>query len=166
MAWYSLLVTVIPVVLLLSFYPVWSSWFDGPLWIRAMPSVLAVLAVLESLAGSFYMSLNESSYVLTIMYANAKIISLLVLVAGANRLLFGEEDGENEDGDDGGFAVGEGDGDGGGAGLVFLGIPLACLQAVKMASACAAAVSYLRGRPDEQLPSFLDAMKLCHFAHA
>lgn len=164
MAWYSLLITVIPVVLLLSFYPVWSSWFDGPLWIRAMPSVLAVLAILESLAGSFYLSSNKSSYVLTVMYANTKIISLFVLVTGANRLLFGE-DGDDEGGDDGGVAEEGGDGESD-VGLVFLGIPLACLQAVKIASACAAAVNYLRGMPDEQLPTFVEAMKLCHFGHA
>lgn len=162
MAWYGLFLSVIPVVLLLSFYPVWgSSLFNDPIWIRVVPSVLAVLAILESLVGSFYMSSNKSSYVLTVMYANAKIISLLLLVCGANRLLFGEE-GEDEDGDDGSLAAE----DGSGTGLVFLGIPLASLQAVKIASACVAAVNYLRGRPDEQLPKFSEAIRLCHFIHA
>lgn len=148
MAWYSLLVTVTPVVLLLSFYPVWgSSLFDEPLWIRVVPSVLAVLAILESLAGSVYLAANQSCYVLTVMYANAKIISLFVLVCGANRLLLGEG---GEDGDDGGDTS-------------FLGIPLACLQAVKITSACVAAVNYLRGKPDEQLPKLIGALRLCCF---
>lgn len=146
MAWYSLLVTVIPVILLLSFYPAWEPALDEPLWIRVVPSVLAVLAVVEAVAGSVHMESNQSSYVLTVMYANAKIISLFVLVCGANRLLLGEGDG--------------------GGGFVILGVPLALLQLVKILSASVAAVNYLRGRPDEELPTFVDSMRLCHFCWA
>lgn len=134
-------------LLLLSFYPVWGATvdeavtFDEALWIRVVPSVLAVLAIVEAAAGFLYMESNRSSYVLTVLYAHAKIISLLVLVCGANRLLLGEG------------------GDGGG--VAILGIPLAFLQAVKIASAFAAAINYLRGRPDEQLPTLRSAMT-CH----
>lgn len=141
MAWYSLLVTVAPVVLLLSFFPVWEPVFDEPLWIRVVPSVLAVLAFVEAVAGSVYMESNQSSYVLTVLYAHAKVVSLFVLVCGANRLLFG-------------------------VGVAVLGIPLACLQAIKIVSAFVAAVNYLRGRPDEQLPTLVSALRLCHFCSA
>lgn len=138
-----MLVTAIPVVLLLSFYPSWDPVFDEPLWIRVVPSVLAVLAIVEAVAGSVYMESNQSSYVLTVMYANAKIISLFVLVCGANRLLLGEGEG--------------------GGGVTFLGVPLACLQAIKIVSASVAAVNYLRGRPDEKLPKLVGALRLCCF---
>lgn len=141
-----MLTTAVPVVLLLSFYPAWEPAFDEPLWIRVVPSVLAVFAIVEAVAGYVYMESNQSSYVLTVMYANAKIVSLFVLLCGANRLLLGE---------------GEGDGD-----VTVLGIPLACLQAIKIVSAVVAAVNYLRGRPDEQLPKLAGALRLCHFCHA
>eukprot|EP00752_Nemacystus_decipiens_P014207 g12636.t1 len=138
LAWYSLLVTVIPVVLLLSFYPAWGPEFDEPLWIRVVPSVLAGLAVVEGAAGSACLDSNHSSYVLTLMYAHAKLVSLFVLVCGADRLLLGE---------------------GEGGGVVLLGIPLACLQAIKIISALVAAVNYLRGRPDEDLPTLEDVSR-------
>ncbi|CAM9640891.1 unnamed protein product [Laminaria digitata] len=66
------------------------------------------------------------------MYANSKVISLFVLVAGAERLLLGE---------------------GGAAGSTALGLVLACLQVVKIGSASLAALNYLKGRPDEDMPS-------------
>eukprot|EP00903_Cladosiphon_okamuranus_P012205 g11447.t2 len=65
LAWHSLLVTALPVVLLLSFYPAWGTVFDEAIWIRVVPSVLAVLAVFEAAAGFAYMECNQSSYVLT-----------------------------------------------------------------------------------------------------
>lgn len=138
-----MLVTAVPVVLLLSFYPAWSPVFEEPIWIRLVPSALAVLAIVEAVAGSVYMECNQSSYILTVMYANAKIVSLFVLVCGSNRLLLGE---------------GEGGGD-----AMVIGIPLACLQAIKIASALVAAVNYLRGKPDEELPTLASALRLCHF---
>lgn len=141
-----MLVTVLPLVLLLSFYPAWEPAFDEPLWIRVMPSVLTVLAVVEAAAGSVYLDCNQSAYVLTVMYAHVKMVSLFVLVCGANRLLLGE--GEDA------------------AGVTLLGIPLACLQAVKITSALVAAVNYLRGRPDEELPTLFSALRLLFFCSA
>lgn len=146
MAWYGLLVAVVPVVILLSFFPTWTSIFDESVWIRVVPSVLAVTSVIESMAGSAYMDANQSCFVLTVMYAHTKIMSLFLLVCGANRLLLGEE--------------GE---DGGGGGVMVLGIPLAILQLIKVASAGVAAVNYLRGRPDERLPTLRGALRLCAF---
>ncbi|CAM9848860.1 unnamed protein product [Ectocarpus fasciculatus] len=147
MAWYGLLVAVMPVVILLSFFPTWSDIFDESVWIRVVPSVLAVTAVVESMAGSAYLDANQSDFVLTVTYAHTKIMSLFLLVCGANRLLLGEE------GEDGG----------GGGGAMVLGIPLAILQLIKVASAGVAAVNYLRGRPDERLPTLLGSLRLCHF---
>lgn len=141
-----MLVAVIPVVLLLSFYPTWEPAFDEPVWNRLMPSVLAVLAVVEAAVGSVYLDSNQSAYVLTVMYAHAKIISLFVIVCGADRLLLGE---------------GEGD-----WGVSLFGMPLASLQAIKIVSAFVAAVNYLRGRPDEELPTLFSALGLCHFCAA
>ncbi|CAM9150958.1 unnamed protein product [Ectocarpus sp. 6 AP-2014] len=147
MALYGMLIAVVPVVILLSFFPTWTSLFDEPVWMRVVPSVLAVVAVIESMAGSAYMDANQSCFVLTVMYAHTKIMSLFLLVCGANRLLLGEE------GEDGG----------GGGGVMVLGIPLAILQLIKVASAGVAAVNYLRGRPDEGLPTLRGTLRLCAF---
>lgn len=122
-----------PVVLLLSFYPTWSPKFDDPLYARMVPSVLAVLVTVLAVAGWVYSETNRSSYVLTVMYAGTKVISLFVLFSGAERLLLGE---------------------GGVAGSTAIGLVLTCLQVIKIASASAAALKYLQGLPDEDMPKF------------
>ena len=128
-----------PAVLLLSFYPLWEPAFDDSLYVRVVPSVLAVLATVLSVAGWIYLESNRSSYVLTVMYASTKVMSLFVLFAGAERLLLGE---------------------GGGA---VIGLVLACLQVVKIGSASMASLRYLKGLPDEDMPKFTSLWRLFAF---
>ncbi|CAN0164948.1 unnamed protein product [Laminaria digitata] len=132
-AWFSMLLSSIPAVLLLSFYPTWGSDFDAPLYARVVPSVLAVLATVLSITGWAYLDTNRSSYVLTVMYASTRVMSLFVLFSRAERLLLGE---------------------GGAAGSTAIGLVLACLQIIKVASASTAALKYLKGLPDEDMPKF------------
>ncbi|CAM9271808.1 unnamed protein product [Hapterophycus canaliculatus] len=151
MAWYSLWIASVPVVLLLTFFPVWGlSSEDGPIWVRLIPSILAVTAIVISAAGFAVMDSNQSSFVLTVTYTMTKIISLLVLLYGADRLLLGEE---SEDGDNSDI-------------VNFAGIPLALLQLIKIASGCLAAGKYVVGRPDENLPKLKGALRLCCFSSA
>lgn len=141
-AWCGLLFASTPILLLLSFYPVWESDFDDPLYSRVVPSVLAVIASILSLAGWMRLDSNRSSYVLTVMYAYTKVISLFVLVCGAERLLLGE---------------------GGAAGSAAIGLALVFLQVIKIGSACLAALKYLKGLPDEGMPKFTSLWRLCAF---
>lgn len=140
MAWYGVLWASIPVVLLVTFYPTWGKAFsEDPLFPREMTSIIASFAILEAVVGKTIMNSaghhNSSPYVLTVMYANAKVVSLFVLIHGAKRLLWAES----------GTVVG-----------MVLGLCLAFLQLVKIASACVAAVGYIMGRPDENLPTLLE----------
>lgn len=138
-------------MILLTFIPVWSlSSSDEPLGIRLIPSILAVVAIVIAAVGSTAMESNHSAFVLTVTYTMTKIISLLVLAYGADRLLLGEED---EDGHTSGV-------------VELAGIPLALLQLVKVVSGCVAAVRYFMGRPDENLPKLKGAFRLCCFASA
>lgn len=141
-AWCGILFASIPAVLLLSFYPLWKSEFDDPLYARVVPPVLAVLATVLSVVGWVYLETNRSSFFLTVMYASTKVMSLFVLVAGAERLLLGE----------GGDAV-----------SAVIGLALACLQVVKIGSASLAALRYLKGLPDEGMPKFTSLWRLCAF---
>lgn len=131
-----------PAVLLLSFYPSWEPEFDDSLYARVVPSVLAVLATVLSVAGWVYLESNRSSYVLTVMYASTKTMSLFVLFADAERLLLGE---------------------GGDAGSTVIGLVLACLQVVKIGSASMASLRYLKGLPDEDMPKFTSLWRLFAF---
>lgn len=142
MAWYSLWIASVPIVLLLTFFPVWSlSSEDEVLWVRLVPSILAVLAIIVCVAGFVVMDWNQSCFVLTVMYTMTKIISLFVFLYDADSLLFEE-----------------------GTITHFIGIPLVCLQFIKVGSGCVAAVKYVKGRPDENLPQLHGAFRLCCFA--
>lgn len=107
-----------------------------------MTSIIASFAILEAVIGKMCINSggrhNSSPYVLTVMYANAKAVSLFVLMHGANRLLWVE----------GGTMAG-----------MVLGLCLAFLQLVKIASACVAAVGYIMGRPDENLPTLMSILE-------
>ncbi|CAN0126704.1 unnamed protein product [Scytosiphon promiscuus] len=151
MAWYSVWIASVPIVLLLTFYPVWSlSSEDEPLWVRLVPSMLAVLAVILCVAGYVAMDSNQSCFVITVTYTTTKVISVFVILHAADRLLFGEDSEEGAKID-----------------LVdALGILLLCLQVIKIGSGCVAAVQYIRGRPDEKLPKLQGALRLCCFATA
>lgn len=120
-------------VLLISFYPAWGLESDISLYVRVVPSCLAVMAILESACGYMYIDANQSSYVLTVMYGNIKIISIYILCHGAGRLLLGEDSTD--------------------AGSI-MGLSLLFLQVIKVASACTAAAQYLKGKDDEDMPSF------------
>lgn len=122
------------VLLFLSFYPVWGGAFDEDrLAIRIFPSVMALLTILETMVGSRSIENNQSSYVLTAMYLNSKFVSVVVLLSGADRVVMGD----------------------GVPGLALvLGVPLICLQVIKMCSASVAIHRYHAGTPDEKLPNF------------
>lgn len=128
------------------FFPGWATCFDEPLYVRTMPSALAVSAVLGSKAGCIYLNsiggCNHSWYVLIITYAHLKTVMLLVLPAGAKRLLLGKE------GTDTGIVV---------------GLAIACLQVIKICSACVAAGNYLKGKPDEDLARFYSLREIFCF---
>lgn len=93
---------------------------------------MAVLSVLETVIGSRSMENNQSSYVLTAMYMNSKLVSVVLLISGADRLVLG---------------------DGVPDLAVVLGIPLVCLQVIKICSAGIALLKYRAGTPDEKLPN-------------
>lgn len=134
MALLSMLLSSAWVLLALSFYPVWGSECDEDrLTIRIFPSVMAVLSVLGAVIGCRSMESNQSSCVLIFMYMNSKIVSVVLLFCGLDRLVVG----------DGVPDV-----------AVVLGIPLLCLQVVKICSAAVAIHRYRAGTPDEKLPNF------------
>lgn len=134
---------------LLTFYAVWEPTFDDPILARVIPSIISVLAVAESIAGVIYMKRvggsNQSSYVLGVLYANAKVVSVFIMVYGAERLLLGE-------------------GTTPAVAIAAVSILLACLQVIKIVSAGTAAVRYLKGRPDEDLPGSEEVCQLGCFA--
>lgn len=133
-AWAGVLISGFPVLILIPLYPVWG-WGthpDTPGYTLVIPSVLGVFAVVEAIVGWTYLQTNRSSYVVTVLYLNTKLLSLIFLCSGYDHLLVGSEW-------DGNFPTG-----------TFLVI----LQMLKMASGLVAVWGYLRGKPDEDMPKF------------
>lgn len=134
LAMLSLLLNSAWVLLFLSFYAVWGKRFgQDPLAIRIFPSVMALLSILGTMVGSRSIENNQSSYILTAMYLNSKIVSVVVLLSAPDRLLMGDDVPDL---------------------AVVLGIPLVCLQVIKICSAAVAMRRYHAGTPDEKLPDF------------
>lgn len=135
MAWFSLLLSSAWVLLLLSFYPVWGESYDGDrVWRRVCPSLLAVISVFEVVFVSRSTDNNWSSHALAIVYLNAKLTSLFVLITGFDRLVFGNGMPDL---------------------ALALGLPLVVLQVVKVCSTFAVIRRYHAGIPDEKLPHSL-----------
>lgn len=141
--------SIIPVLALVSFFPLWvfPSIADGEsLLYRLLPSAFSVIAVILSVVGFIRINLatgrNDSSFVLVIFYAKAKIISLEIVL----RISLQVDSGE----------------------AMILGLTLVFLQAVKVFSACLTAEKYLAGSvPDEGLPKMSELLTLqCLFTHA
>lgn len=95
---------------------------------------MALQAIVGTFVGSRSIENNASSYVLTATYLNAKIVSVVVLLSGHDRLLMGEDVPDL---------------------ALVLGIPLVCLQVIKICSAAVALHRYHAGTPDEKLPTLL-----------
>lgn len=72
-------------------YPVvvWGSLPDKPSYALVIPSVLGVVTVVEAVVGWAYLENNRSSYVVTVLRLNTKLLSLIFLFNGYDHLLVG-----------------------------------------------------------------------------
>lgn len=136
-----MLISGLPVLILIPLYPVWGwgSHPDTPGYTLVTPSVLGVLALVEAIVGWTYLETNRSSYVVTVLYLNAKLVSLIFLFSGYDHLLVGSEW-------DGNFPTG-----------MFLAI----MQLLKMLSGLVAVGGYLGGKSDEDMPKFSSICRPC-----
>lgn len=141
LAWGGVLISGLPVLVMVPLYPVlvWGSHPDTPSYALVIPSVLGIVAIVEAVVGWTYLESNRSSYVVTVLHLNTKLLSLIYLVNGYDHLLVGS-----------------------GWDSSFPGMLLGVLQVVKIASAVVAVGGYLRGKPDEDMPKLKALCCSCH----
>ena len=116
-----MLIAGIPVLMLILLSLAVGSDDDTPVYVTFIPAVVGVLAIVEAAPGWLYLDINRSSCVVTVLYLNAKLPSLIILGLGYDRLLKVSDPN----------------------GKLPTGLLLAGLQVVKIASGAVAVQEYL-----------------------